>query len=116
MKTLLLATLVLAGCRTELKPLVKPDVAPVARVRPRGPAECQVSDYATATEVPSGSKSLGWIKVERQATDESTIELLRQRVCEAGGDAMSQLHWIRASGASVADPPIELEGNAWATP
>lgn len=115
MKRLIVAGLLFAGCRTEISPLVKAE-APVARVRPRTAAECQVNDYSTATEVPSGSKNLGWVKVERQGNDEATIELLRKKVCEAGGDAMSQLHWIRASGASVADPPIELEGNAWSTP
>lgn len=116
MKRLLLAGVVLAGCRTTLTPWTPPAAAPVAQVRPRGPEDCQVNDYATASEVPAGSKNLGWIKVERQASDDATIELLRRKVCEAGGDAMSQLHWLRASGASVADPPIELEGNAWATP
>lgn len=114
MKKLLVVGLLLAGCRTEIAPLVMTE--PTARRVKQRDAECQVHDFATATEVPAGSKSLGWVKVDRQETDELTFELLRKMVCQKGGDAMSQLHWIRASGASVADPPIELEGNAWSTP
>lgn len=116
MRRLILGTaLVLTSCRTEIQPIVKGD-APARRAVARGPAECHVHDYPTATDVPSGAKSLGWVKVDRQATEEATFELLRKKVCEIGGDAMSQMHWIRASGASVADQPIELEGNAWAMP
>ena len=107
--------LLFIGCRTEIRPLVVGETA-ARRVGPRGPAECHVHDFPTATEVPPGSKSLGWVKVDRLQSDEATFEALREKVCEQGGDAMSQMHWIRASGASVADRPIELEGNAWATP
>ncbi len=115
MKHLMLGALLLVGCRTQIQPIVKGD-GPARKLSPRGVAECQVHDYPTASEVPSGSKSLGWVKIERLANDEATFTALRAKVCEMGGDAMSQLHWIRASGASVADPPIELEGNAWSTP
>lgn len=114
MKRLLVAGLLLAGCRTEIQPLVK--TAPTARQMKQRDAECQVRDYPTATDVPAGSKGLGWVKVDRQETDDLTFELLRKKVCELGGDAMSQMRWIRASGASVADPPVELEGNAWSMP
>jgi|GEM_PF-2613956 hypothetical protein len=114
MKKLVVLVLLAAGCRTEIKPLVKQE--PVARKQRFVEGECNVRDYPTATDVPSGSKNLGWVNVPRQDTDEATFEKLRQAVCAKGGDAMSQMHWIRASGASVADPPIELEGNAWATP
>ncbi len=115
MKRLLLWGLLVAGCRTEIQPIVRGEEA-APRGRPRGPAECQVHDFPTATDVPAGAKSLGWVKVKRLETEEVTFETLRKKVCELGGDAMSQLHWIRASGASVADAPIELEGNAWSMP
>lgn len=114
MRLLLVAGLCFMGCRTEIQPLVK--TVPVkSKVRSRA-AECEVRDYPTASEVPAGSTSIGWVKVTRAETDELTFENLRKKVCEQGGDAMSQMHWIRASGASVADPPIELEGNAWSLP
>ncbi len=114
MKKLLLLALVFAGCRSEIQPLVKQDT--VTRKSRASDGECHVHDYPTASEVPAGSKSIGWVKVARQETDEATFEKLRAEVCAKGGDAMSQMHWIRASGASVADAPIELEGNAWELP
>lgn len=114
MKRLVLLSLFVAGCRTEIRPVVKGD-AVVKRAK-AADGECRVIDYPMATDVPAGAKSLGWVKVERKATDEATFEALREAVCAKGGDAMSQMHWIRASGASVADQPIELEGNAWALP
>lgn len=115
MRGLVLLGLLFIGCRTEIQPLVMGERT-ARRVGPRGPAECQVRDFPSATDVPPRSKNLGWIRVERLESDEATFEALRKRVCELGGDAMSQMRWIRASGASVVDPPIELEGNAWATP
>lgn len=115
MKKLVLGALLLAACRTEIQPIVKGD-GPAKKLTARGPAECHVHDFPTATDVPSGAKSLGWVKIDRLENDEATFEALRKKVCELGGDAMSQLHWIRASGASVADPPVELEGNAWSIP
>jgi hypothetical protein len=114
MKKLLLLGLLVAGCRTEIQPLVKGEVAR-SRMRERN-ADCQFHDFPTATDVPEGAKSLGWTKVDRLATDELTFEALRKKICEMGGDAVSQMHWIRASGASVADPPVELEGNVWSLP
>jgi hypothetical protein len=114
MRKLALLALVVAGCRTEISPIVKDD-APVARGS-RPETECQVRDYQSTNDVPARSKPLGRVSVERQATDDATFEALRKKVCELGGDAISQIHWIRAPGASVADAPIELEASAWATP
>ena len=110
----LLLLVLLAGCRTEISPMVKREIT-AGRMKQRA-AECEVHDFPTATEVPANSKALGWVKVSRAESDEVTFEKLRKKVCELGGDAMSQMHWIRASGASVADPPVELEGNAWSMP
>lgn len=114
MKKLLLVGLLLAGCRTEISPIVKEE-APVSRGVMRT-AECHFRDFPSATDVPAGAKSLGRVKVDRLETDEATFEALRKKVCEMGGDAVSQMQWLRAPGASVADAPVELEGNVWATP
>lgn len=113
MKRLALLALFVVGCRTEIAPAVKTE--PMKRARAAGD-ECHVIDYPTASEVPAKAKNIGWVKIARQDTDEATFEKLREAVCAQGGDAMSQMHWIRASGASVADAPIELEGNAWVLP
>ena len=106
--------LLLLGCRTEIQPVIKGEAAK-SRMRERN-ADCQFRDYPTATDVPEGARGLGWAKVDRLATEELTFESLRKKVCEMGGDAVSQMHWIRASGASVADAPVELEGNVWSLP
>ncbi len=115
MKKILLAALFVSGCRTEINSAVRSESGATV-MRPGEVAECRVFDYQTATEVPSGAKNLGWVQVPTQENEELTIELLRKKVCEIGGDAMSQTRWIRASGSSVASPPIELEGNAWSLP
>ncbi|MFZ5445575.1 MAG: hypothetical protein ACOZQL_36625 [Myxococcota bacterium] len=113
-RALLVGLLALAACRTEIKPLVKD--AP-AKLKPRYvEGECRVLDFPTATDVPAGAKNLGWVKVPHGGTDEETFEALRKAVCARGGDAMSQMHWLRAAGASIADHPVELEGNAWVLP
>ena len=114
MRAVLVVAVLFLSCRTEIQPLVKGDVT-AKRMKQRN-AECEVHDFPTATDVPANSKALGWVKVDRAESDEVTFEKLRKKVCEMGGDAMSQMHWIRASGASVADPPVELEGNAWSMP
>jgi hypothetical protein len=103
--------LVLSACRTELRPLVQARPAP-APAGPRGPS-CTVHDYRGSIDVPSGAANLGWVTVPRAATDEETFERLRVAVCEKGGTAYSQPRWIRPAGASIADPPAELEANVW---
>lgn len=115
MKKLLVVLLLASACRTEIKPLVRQEPLK-KKVRNTATGECAVNDYPTATDLPSGSQNIGWVTVKRLATDDETFEALRKEVCARGGDAMSQMHWIRAPGASVADPPVELEGNAWVTP
>ena len=114
MKRLMLAALFACACRTEIAPVVKENVTEARRVRTRG--ECMVNDYRTPTDLPAKAKDLGPVKVSRQETDEATIELLRKEVCKLGGDALTGTAWVRAAGASLADPPIELEGNAWQLP
>jgi hypothetical protein len=106
--------LTLAGCRTEVRPAVK---AVLAKSPEReAPGACVVNDYRSAVDVPAGSTNLGWVVVPRQATDDETFQRLREAVCAKGGTALSQAHWNRPAGATVADPPAELEANAWLEP
>jgi hypothetical protein len=114
MKRVLLAMVFLSACRTEIAPVVREQITEARRVRANG--ECMVNDYRTPTDLPPKAKDLGPVKVSRQETDEATIELLRKQVCKMGGDALTGTAWVRAAGASLADPPIELEGNAWRLP
>jgi hypothetical protein len=108
---LLIGVLSLCGCRTEIAPVVKkPDLGPRARLVDQG---CEATDYPAGTDVPAGAKNIGWIQVDRLETEDLTFAALREAVCKAGGNAFSQMRWIRSAGASVADPPIHLEANAW---
>jgi len=100
----------LGGCRTEISPVVKKVEEPRARVVDVG---CEPQDYQSGAEVPSGAKNLGWVRVDRAASDEVTFAALREAVCQKGGNAFSQARWIREAGASVADAPVALEANAW---
>ena len=104
----------LAACRTDVRPILKAEPAHTRRAE--GSTACVVSDYHSAMDVPAGSTNLGWVVVPRQATDDETFERLREAVCAKGGTALSQAHWNRPAGASVADPPAELEANAWVEP
>lgn len=74
--------------------------------------ECVVRDYPGATDVPDGARNLGWVSVRTEESDEETLIKLRKKVCEVGGDAMSQVAWVRETG----DPELRLKGNAWALP
>ncbi len=103
-----------AGCRTQIDPVVKKDPPKVKQRYVDG--ECGVHDFPTASDVPAGAKSLGWVKVDRLDTDDATFDALREAICKKGGDGMSQMHWLRAAGASVADQPTELEAHAWELP
>lgn len=111
MKRALLLALFFGACRTEIRPQIK-DLGP-AKVRRDVSGECIVHDYQASTEIPAGATNLGWVAVPRAANDNETFAKLRQAVCEKGGTAFSQAHWNRPAGASVADPPSELEANAW---
>ena len=104
------------GCRTDVRPVVRS--TPPARARVVETGECVVHDYQSAVDVPAGSVNIGWVTVPRkeQDSDDDTFERLRQAVCAKGGTALSQAHWNRPPGASVADPPVELEANAWTEP
>src|SRR5215211_473167 len=73
---------------------------------------CNVRDYVSATDVPTGSRPLGRIEVESQESDEETFVALHQRVCQVGGDALSQAAWIRDPG----EEKPRLTANAWSLP
>jgi hypothetical protein len=73
---------------------------------------CNVRDFASATDIPAGARPLGPVEVEPQASDDETFIALRQRICELGGDALSQPAWVK-------DPSEEkprLTANAWSLP
>jgi hypothetical protein len=105
-----------AGCmsRTELKVEHKrPDPAPVYV----GDRSCMVRDFEFATDLPEGSKNLGFVTVAEVQTegkddDEATYVAVRKKICEMGGDALSQAAWIR----EMDDEHPKLKVNAWALP
>ena len=104
-------TLSATACRTEITPvLVKEDTAKKYKMVE---AQCEVHEFPRGDEVPPGASNIGWVQVDREATDEATFEQLRLAVCAKGGTAFSQARWLRASGTSVSDPPFALEANAW---
>ena len=111
-RALLLALGLLAsGCRTEIIPVVR-KTPPPPRVF-TAPSECEVHDFPNATDVPPGAKNLGWVEVKREATDEETYVALRKKICELGGDALSQLAWVTEPGNH---DPTSIRANAWAMP
>jgi hypothetical protein len=100
-----------SGCftRTTISARPQPPKPPPTYVDQSG---CQVHDFAAATDLPVGSRNLGWVKVEEQESDEATYVLLRQKICELGGDALSQPSWEKLPSA---DKPF-LQANAWVLP
>jgi hypothetical protein len=109
-RALWVGLLALAACtpRTLIHPRTEGEAQPV--YVPEG--GCNVRDFASATDVPSGARSLGWVTVDQQETDEATYLLLRQRICELGGDALSQPAWVKAPS----DESPRLTANAWTLP
>ena len=99
----------LAGCATFI-PIAPPAKAEVAA--PSSEDECQVRDFVYATELPRGAQPLGPVAVEPQASDEETYLELRRRICELGGDALSQPAWVK----EPTEEHARLTANAWALP
>lgn len=112
MKRALLALLVLVGCRTTIMAEHKP---PPPNIFTSPDLGCSVHDYASSTDVPEGSTNLGPVSVAREASDEETYVKLREAICEKGGNALSQLHWLNET---TKDAPVvfALEANAWLLP
>jgi hypothetical protein len=98
-----------AGCRTTIAPLTKQE----PKVVYVGDRSCTVYDFVAATDVPEGAKSLGWVSVKKAETDEETFVKLREKICEMGGDALSQVAWVREVDEYE---PSTLKANAWALP
>lgn len=110
---LLLLTIAALGAACTARTLIHPVPPP----GPDAPAfvaagGCNVRDFAAATDLPKGSKNLGWVTVEQQASDEETYLLLRKKICELGGDALSQPAWVK--GPTEEQP--KLTANAWELP
>jgi hypothetical protein len=107
----LLGLLVIASagaCRTRLDPYVKPEPKTVYV----GEKGCDVYDFASAADIPEGAKNLGWVTVPYTGNDDDTFIKLRQKICELGGNALSQPSWDRDS--MEGEP--NLKANAWALP
>ncbi len=97
------------GCRTQIAPYKKPE----PKVVYVGERQCNVYDFESATDLPDGARNLGWVSVKKAETDEGTFLLLRQKVCEMGGDAISQVAWVREMDEYE---PSTLKANAWVLP
>jgi len=100
------------GCRTEIKPLVR-ERPPPKRYYTAPGSGCVVNAFTPATDLPAGSKNLGWIEVKREPDDEATYEKLRKAICAKGGNAQSQMAWVREAGDYE---PTRLRANAWVLP
>lgn len=113
-RLLVVATLLAsAACmqRTEIKATPKkPPPKPVYV----GDRSCMVQDFEAATDLPSGSKNLGWVSVaqNKDQSDEDTYIELRKKICEMGGDALSQVAWVKDPD----DDRPKLKANAWSMP
>lgn len=84
-----------------------------AKARGRGPEiPCGVMEYSTGGDLPAGAINLGWVQVPRTDSDAATAESLRNKVCEMGGDAITQVAWIREAGVEG----MVLKANAWQLP
>lgn len=102
------------SCRTSIRPVAEEKPEPI-RSRQAG-SGCEIQDFDMAAELPAGSKNLGWLRIPWAGDEDSSFAALRKKVCEMGGDALSQIHWLRPSGTSVAEPPTVLEANVWLLP
>lgn len=107
---LLLASLACAP-RTQVRPVKK---APPAQPVYLGERSCMVQDFENATDLPDAAKNLGWVEVAQPEgqSDDDTFIALRRRICEMGGDALSQAAWVR----DMNDDRPKLKANAWSLP
>jgi hypothetical protein len=105
---LFLALFAATGCRTQIVATKRPP----PKVVYVGEKQCNVYDFAGATDVPDGSHNLGWVEVPQQATDEETYVKLREKICELGGDGLSQPAWVREQDEELP----RLKANAWSLP
>ena len=99
----------MVGCRTNISSYTKPPPNLVYV----GDKSCNVYDFSGATDVPEGAKNIGWIEVDKAESDDDTFVQLRQKICEQGGDALSQAAWVHKPGEYE---PTTLRANAWVLP
>lgn len=107
---LILAVLALSSCATMLP--IKKANSDQQEQTAAAANECNVRDFVYATDLPKGSRPLGPVAVEPQASDEDTFLELRRRICEIGGDALSQAAWVKEPSEQGA----KLTANAWVLP
>ena len=105
------AVLAVAACRTVIP--LGPEAAPGPTAEGPRREGCDVRDYQSAAELPQGARNIGWVRVPREKTDEESYLALRKAICDKGGDALSQLHWVKEPGVWE---PTALEANAWVLP
>lgn len=99
------------GCaRTAIQPAVQSHKENRSTYVAEG--HCEVRDFESANELPAGSKNLGWVAAESTGNDEETIRLLRKKICDLNGDALSGMAWVPAREGDK----LELRANAWALP
>ncbi len=103
------ALLAAGACRTQIQPVVKTTEEAVY-VPDQG---CDVRDYGSATDVPDGATNLGWVTVKTAGDQDETFKKLREKICQMGGDALSQPHWEHEAGEYE---PSLLKANAWRLP
>jgi hypothetical protein len=109
MLALLALVFACAGCRTQIAPFNRPEPKLVYV----GDKSCTVYDFVAATDLPAGARNLGWFSVKKAENDEETYIKLREMICEMGGDALSQVAWIRELDQTE---PSTLSANAWSLP
>jgi hypothetical protein len=108
---LVIAVFMLAGCRTTIAPVKKQQEEDVYVTR----GGCNVRRYEEPTDVPEGSKNLGWVEVPVGETPDATYEALDQLICGKGGDALSSLYWEKSSTETTAQRTA-LRAIAWQLP
>ena len=108
---LIVAAVVLSGCRTTIAPVKKQQEEDVY-VAPGG---CNVRRYDEPTDLPDGATNLGWVEVPVGESQEATYEALDQAICGKGGDALSSLHWEKSSTETTAQR-VSLRAIAWRMP
>ncbi|MGQ0506470.1 MAG: hypothetical protein ACT4TC_14250 [Myxococcaceae bacterium] len=108
---ILVVGVVLLSCAGCARSNIRPDGSPKPKPIYIGDKTCMVQDFPSATDVPEGSQNLGWVSVPYKNDDETTYIELRTKICELGGDAMTQPAWVKGF-----DENPELKANAWSLP
>jgi hypothetical protein len=102
----------LALCGGCARTFIAPASAQKGQSASQAQSRCNVRDFDSATDLPQGARSLGPVSVPQGETDEATYVDLRRKICELGGDALSQPAWVKGPE----DEKPQLTANAWALP